>query len=255
MKNSLSKSNNLKALILAGGRGKRLKGRTVDTNKCMLKFGNKYLIEYSLENAVKLRVKEIVVVVGHHAEQIINVFGNSYNGVPIKYVIQWEQKGLVDAIRCSRLTIGKSDYILFLGDEVFSETNHLEMVDKFYKLKVFAICGIIEVDDFSLISKTYSVLFDKENKQVMRLIEKPKSPQNNLMGTGNIIFKNSIFEYIDVTPINQQRSEKELPDLIQCAIDDGKSVMYHNLSSKYVNVNTPDDITIIESVVKNQNGK
>ena len=118
----------------------------------------------------------------------------------------------------------------------------------FYRFELFAICGIIEVDDMSQISKTYSVLFDKESKQIKRLIEKHKSPQNNLMGTGNIIFDNAIFEYIDRTPINQKRGEKELPDLIQCAIDDGKIVLYHNLSSKYVNVNTPEDITIIEGI-------
>ena len=108
------------------------------------------------------------------------------------------------------------------------------MFKVFNKIKSFAICGIIEVDDISQISKTYSILFENKNKQIMRLIEKPRSPQNNLMGSGNIIFDNAIFEYIDVTPINQKRGEKELPDLIQCAIDDGKIVMYHKLSSKYV---------------------
>ena len=83
----------------------------------------------------------------------------------------------------------------------------------------------------------------------MRLIEKPRLPQNNLMGSGNIIFDNAIFKYIDMTPINQKRGEKELPDLIQCAIDDGKIVLYHKLSSNYVNVNTHKDITIIERLI------
>ena len=78
----------------------------------MLKFGGIHLIEYSLENAVKLQVKEIVIVVGYLAEQIINAFGNNYCGITIKYVIQWNQKGLVDAIKCSQNTIGKSDFIL-----------------------------------------------------------------------------------------------------------------------------------------------
>ena len=249
MKTSFSNSNNLKALILAAGRGKRLKDSAVHTNKCMLKFGGKHLIEYSLENAAKLRVKEIVIVVGYLAEQIINTFGNKYSGITIKYVIQSEQKGLVDAIKCAEDTIDKSDYILLLGDEFFYEPEHENMLRIFNKVESFAICGIIEVDDMSQISKTYSVLFDKESKKIKRLIEKPKSPQNNLMGTGNVMFDNAIFKYIDMTPINQKRGEKELPDLIQCAIDDGKIVLYHQLSSKYVNVNTPDDITIIKSIV------
>ena len=124
------------------------------------------------------------------------------------------------------------------------------MVKVFNKTKTLAVCGMIDVDDISQITKTYSILIDKEKKQIMRLIEKPKSPQNNFMGTGNIIFKNAIFSYIEMTPVNPIRNEKELPDLIQCAIDNGKIVMYHNLSSKYVNVNTPEDITIIEGITQ-----
>ena len=249
MSNSFPNNRDLKALILAGGRGSRLEGDTLNTNKCMLKFGGKNLIEYSLENAVKLEVKEIVIVVGHLAEQIINVYGNNYGGITIKYVIQWEQKGLVHAINCAKDSVGKSDFILFLGDEFFIDPDHGSMLRNFNKIKSFALCGIIEVEDVSQISKTYSVLFDKENKQIMRLIEKPISPQNNLMGSGNIIFDNAIFKYIPMTPINQKRGEKELPDLIQCAIDDGKIVLYHKLSSKYVNVNTPEEITIIKDLI------
>ena len=52
-----------------------------------------------------------------------------------------------------------------------------------------------------------------------------------------------------MTPINQIRNEKALPDLIQCAIDDGQLVMYHLLTSKYVNVNTLEDITVIENTI------
>ena len=249
MKDSSTNSSGIKALILAGGRGKRLKDKTNETNKCMLKFGGIHLIEYSLENAVKLQVKEIVIVVGYLAEQIINAFGNNYCGITVKYVIQWNQTGLVSAIKCSQNTIGKSDFILLLGDEFFFKPDLENMIKVFNKSKTLAICGMINVDDISQITKTYSILFDKEKKQIMRLIEKPKSPQNNFMGTGNIIFKNAIFNYIEMTPINQIRNEKELPDLIQCAIDDGEIVMYHTLTSKYVNVNTLEDITVIENTI------
>ena len=82
MKDSSTKSSLLKALILAGGRGKRHKEKTNETNKCMLKFGHKHLIEYSLENAVKLKVNEIVIVVGYLAELILNSFGYNYWAVP-----------------------------------------------------------------------------------------------------------------------------------------------------------------------------
>lgn len=242
----------LKAVILAGGRSRRLSGHIDEKNKCMLKFGGKPLIEYSLENAIKSNVKEIIVVVGHFAEQIINSWGNVYKGTPIKYVIQLEQHGLVHAIECSKNVIGDSDFILFLGDEFFISPNHRSLIDVFSKEKAFAVCGVIKVNDKKKISKTYSILFDHNSQRILRLIEKPKNPLNNFMGTGNIVFKNEILNYINITPINQQRGEKELPDLVQCAIDDGKKVFYNFIASTYVNVNTPKDTTVIKKIISSE---
>jgi dTDP-glucose pyrophosphorylase len=68
------------------------------------------------------------------------------------------------------------------------------------------------------------------------------------MGTGNCIFRADIYGYIDRTPTNVERGEKELPDLIQCAVDEGKIVKYMNIGDTYININTPDDICIAEKV-------
>lgn len=232
----------MKALILAGGRGKRLNEVSSDQNKCMLRLKNKPLIEYSLECAVRAKVKEIVITVGYRAEDIINYFGNKYKGIKIAYVMQWEQRGLVHAIECSRDVIGKADFILFLADEVLKNPNHSQMMKKFKEEHLFAICGVVIVKDMTQIRKTYSVIQDSHDGRIYRLIEKPRNPLNNIMGTGNCIFRNEIFEYIQYTPINQQRGEKELPDLIQCAIDDGKIVKSFNIGDHYININTYDDL-------------
>jgi len=250
MKGYFTKSDlKLKALILAGGRGKRLENHTNEENKCMLKFRGKPLIEYSLDNARSLNITEIIVVVGHLAEHIINTYGNSYKGMPVKYVIQKEQHGLVHAIECARPIISDFDFILLLGDEFLLKPDHVSLINSFKTEDVFTICGVIKVKDRSIISKTYSILYNQESKKIFRLVKKPKNPSNDLMGTGNVIFRNQILEYIEKTPINQQRGERELPDLIQCAIDNNKKVLYQILASSYVNVNTPEDLTIIKNII------
>jgi dTDP-glucose pyrophosphorylase len=251
----MPKANNFKALILAGGRGKRLNDYTEEENKCMMLFGGKHLIEYSLENTKKLGLNEIVIVVGHLAEQIINTYGNSYQDIPIKYVIQREQKGLVHAMACAAKTIGAADFLLLLGDEFFINPNHDALLQAYYDNGAFAVCGIIEVDNRVLIGKTYAILFDRDSRMIFRLIEKPRNPSNNFMGSGNIIFNNKIFNYLEETPINQKRGERELPDLIQCAIDDGNKVIYHVLASQYVNVNTQEDVTILNEIHRGNNAK
>src|SRR3954463_10196452 len=108
----------MKALILAGGRGKRLESHSADRNKCMLEFAGKPLIEHSLMSAFSISPNEIVIVVGYLAEQIINHYGTSYRGVRIRYAIQNEQRGLVHAIQCSSPFLGSSAFMLLLADEI-----------------------------------------------------------------------------------------------------------------------------------------
>lgn len=122
------------------------------------------------------------------------------------------------------------------------------MIHRFREKDVFALCGTVWVEDISEIRKTYSIIYDPRDNRIYRLIEKPRRPLNNLMGTGNCIFDYRIFEYIPYTPINQQRGEKELPDLIQCAIDDGKRVCFFDIGDGYLNINTLDDIERLEKM-------
>ncbi|MBU3918528.1 nucleotidyltransferase family protein [Patescibacteria group bacterium] len=236
----------MKVLILAGGRGKRLGEISDDKNKCMFEIKEKPLIQYSLDWASKSDISEIVIVVGHKAKEIIDVYGDEYNGKPIKYVMQEEQKGLVHAIECAEDAIGGEDFMLMLGDELMINPKHSEMIKEYRNKNLFVICGMISVKDKNLIKKTYSVI-QGENNRILRLIEKPDNPMNNMMGTGNCIFKNEIFSYISQTPINQKRGEKELPDLIQCVIDGGKIVKSFIICDKYFNLNLKEDIEDAQS--------
>jgi len=238
----------MKALILAGGSGKRLGADTSGHSKCMLRLFSKPLIQYSLDNAVRAKCIEIVIVVGYAAEEIINVFGNSYEGVRIRYVIQQNAKGLVHAIECAQKAIGNHDFMLFLADEILRNPRHGEMIDRFHQEELFVICGVVHEPDLNEIRKTYAIIQDDRERRIYRLIEKPRRPPNHIRGTGNCIFRPGIFEYLELTPVNPNRGEKELPDLIQCAIDDGHAVKSFDIGSDYININTADDIGRAEKV-------
>jgi dTDP-glucose pyrophosphorylase len=235
----------MKALILAGGRGKRLDDLSAQNNKCMIQVNGRPAIEYNLDNAVSAGVDEVVIVVGYRAEDIINYLGTSYKNIRLRYVIQWEQRGLVHAIECAREALGGDDFMLLLGDEIMSNPRHRAMAEEFNKGEVFALCGILWVDNMNLIKRTYTLIQD-ENNRIHRLIEKPRHPLNNYQGTGDCVFRNSIMNYIEVTPIHHERNEKELPDLIQCAIDEGQIVKSFIICDRYSNINMKDDISIAE---------
>ena len=239
----------MKALILAGGRGNRLDELSTRKNKCMLIINNKPVIEYSLDCAVNTEVDEIIIVVGYRAEEIINTFGNQYKNKKLKYVIQWEQRGLVNAIECARETLNGDDFMLMLGDEILINPRHQAMLDEFKKGSLFGLCGVLLVEDRESIRRTYTLIQDGDNI-IYRLVEKPRNPINAYMGTGDCVFKNAIYNYIDVTPIHHERKEKELPDLIQCAIDDGMLVKSFIICDRYTNINTKEDIALGESFFK-----
>ena len=102
----------MKALILAAGRGKRLGKITESTNKCMLIFNGKPVLEYNIERAADIaEISEIVIVVGHRAEDIINAYGTEYKGKRIKYVIQWEQKGRLTVVLSRALVTPSLNHI------------------------------------------------------------------------------------------------------------------------------------------------
>ncbi len=245
----------MKALILAGGRGSRLNELTKDKNKSMLKLFEKPLIEYNLDQAVEARVSEIIIVVCYHKEEIIESIGKEYRGIRVTYVHISEEKikqGLVTGIEAAKQAIGKSDFILMLADEIVIDGKLNEMIKKFKKQELFAVCGITFEKDKSSISKTYSAMVN-EKKRVFRLIEKPKVIINNIKGTGHCMLKNEILDYIDRTPINAFRGQKELVDLIQVAIDDGKKVYVYPITKDYVNVNTKEDYETAKEMIRKNN--
>jgi glucose-1-phosphate thymidylyltransferase/bifunctional UDP-N-acetylglucosamine pyrophosphorylase/glucosamine-1-phosphate N-acetyltransferase len=245
----------MKALILAGGRGSRLNEFTKDTNKSMIPLFKKPLIEYNLQHAFEAGVEEIVILIGYKGENIKNWVKNDYKGIPIKYAFQKERKGLVHAIECARKEIGDSDFILMLGDEIIPNARMKEMVKRFYEEDLFCLCGVIKEEDKSSIRKTYSAMIN-ENGRAFRLIEKPRVAINKIKGTGHCMLRNEIFEYIEKTPINANRGEKELVDLIQCSIDDGKKVYIFNISNiGYININTREDYELAKRLIKKTNPK
>jgi len=225
----------MKAVILAGGRGERL-----DTtgNKCMTYYHGEPILYQSINNAIEhAEVDEIIMLVGYKPDLIINHFGTSYKKTSILYAFQPEPHGIVDAISCCRDYIKKDDFLLMLGDEIIIKPNHKRMINYYKRNKCSIVCGVVEEENHNKISKTYN--FINSGSRIHRLIEKPTHIFNNFMGTGNIVFSNHVLDYIEKTPINTRRGrqEKELVDLIQCAIDEGERVDWFVIGEKYENVN------------------
>jgi UDP-N-acetylglucosamine diphosphorylase / glucose-1-phosphate thymidylyltransferase / UDP-N-acetylgalactosamine diphosphorylase / glucosamine-1-phosphate N-acetyltransferase / galactosamine-1-phosphate N-acetyltransferase len=230
------------ALILAAGRGKRLENLTAECNKCMISHQGLPILEHVIARMAALRqIDQIVVVVGYRAEDVINHFGNHYGGKPVRYCIQRDQRGLVHAMDCAREVLAGQEFILLLGDEVMDAPRYEEFLDDFETRGWHALLGSSAVANRELIKKNYTFLPD-DHRRVFRLIEKPAIPVNDLLGTGSVVFRADVFDFVDATPVNAARGEKELPELLQTIVDTGRPVGYFDLCRNYGNVNSVEDL-------------
>tara|TARA_Y100000310_G_C20696353_1_gene826006 strand:- start:396 stop:2273 length:1878 start_codon:yes stop_codon:yes gene_type:complete len=239
----------MKALILAGGKGSRIQEITKGESKNVLEVYGKPLVEYNLDQAVKIGVKEIIIVLCHKPKAVISAIGKKYRGIKVTYIIEKEGQGLVNAIWNARKALGGSDFFLMLGDEIVQEGDITGMYEHFHQKEAMVTCGVVLERDKSSISKTYN-LMTNEKGRILRLVEKPKFPVTDLKGTGHCMFKNEILDYIEKTPLDPERKRKELVGLIQAAVDEGRKAYAYPITKRYVNVNTYEDYQIAKDIIR-----
>ena len=76
----------MQVVILAAGMGKRLKHKTAEHTKSMVKIHGKTFLEHSLDKLTQFEISKIVIVIGYCGNEIKQVIGNTYNGVPVIYI-------------------------------------------------------------------------------------------------------------------------------------------------------------------------
>ncbi len=109
----------MKIVILAAGKGTRMNDLTVDTPKPLLKYKDKNLLEHKLDTLPN-STTEIVFVIGYLGDQIKNYFGDSYKGIPIRYIEQKEMKGTADALRQCKEHLNEP-FIVLMGDDLYDK--------------------------------------------------------------------------------------------------------------------------------------
>ena len=160
----------------------------------MIPIKGRPLLSYALDNAVQADIEEAVVVVGYKAETIMDYFGSEYRGMPLKYVFQKEQNGIIDAMESGIEALRGEDFLLLAGDELLFNPRHKEMIAEHYARKSFITCGMVDKDDVETIKKTYTIRYN-DDKIITELVEKPQVVFNNLKGSCSCIFDGHVFDY------------------------------------------------------------
>ena len=110
----------MRAIVLAGGLGTRLKDRVPDLPKPMAPVAGRPFLEYVLDGLVGGEVDEIVLAVGYRAQSIQNHFGTAYRGLPIRYTVETTPLGTGGALVQAISGKGGDPWLVLNGDTLLS---------------------------------------------------------------------------------------------------------------------------------------
>ena len=195
----------MQTVILAAGRGTRMRPLTDTRPKPMLPVAGKPLVAHTAGVAVDAGASELIVVVGYEGETVREFFGDSYRGVPATTVRQATQRGTADAVRAARDHLDGA-FAVLNGDNLYTEGAMQQLFENAPSM------ASITVDDPS----NYGVLSLGDGR-VTDIVEKPAEPPSNVANAGAYVFPPDAQEWLSVEA--SERGEHELTDVAARVIE------------------------------------
>jgi len=218
----------LKGLILSGGRGTRLRPITHTSAKQLVPVANKPVLFYGIEAMAAAGIEQVGVVIAPETGAEIEAAAGdgSRFGVNITYVLQDEPLGLAHAVLTAEAFLGSSPFVMYLGDNLL-QGGISDLVATFREHEPDALILLTPVPD----PEHYGVaeLADSGQGQagrVVRLLEKPSAPVTDLALVGVYMFTAQIHAAARaISPSG--RGELEITDAIQHLVDEGRRIEPH----------------------------
>ncbi|MFH1224525.1 MAG: sugar phosphate nucleotidyltransferase [Candidatus Diapherotrites archaeon] len=227
----------MKAVILAAGRGVRLRPLTEKIPKVMVKVKGKPLLEHVLARLAEAGIGGFEIVVGYRREEIEKHFGKSFAGVPVNYLFQAEQLGTAHAIALARGRV-KGNFLVVNADVLVESAlfRELATIDEFDDFDVKVVGRT--VDD----PWRYGVLVE-EGGTLRDIVEKPNYGEEpgNLINAGIYRFNQKIFGAIGKTK-KSARGEFEIVDSIKILMRAGGKVAVVHYAGACIDIGDLDDL-------------
>jgi len=226
----------MKALILSGGRGTRLRPITHTSAKQLLPVANKPILFYGIEAVKKAGIKNVGIVVGETKNEIENAVGRGKKwGINVTYIEQEEPLGLAHAVKISQDFIGNDNFVMYLGDNLIKDgiTSLVKEFDKTRPNAQILLARVPHPEQFGVV--------ELKGRKVLRLAEKPKRPKSDLALVGVYMFDKNIFKAVNnIKP--SWRNELEITDAIQYLIDHNFTVRPHIITGWWKDTGKLEDI-------------
>jgi len=231
----------MKALVLSGGTGTRLRPFTYTGAKQLLPVANKPVLYYALESIREAGITDLGLVVGETRQEVMAAVGDgSQWGIRVTYIEQEAPLGLAHAVKVARPYLGEEPFLMFLGDNLLRERLR-DPANRFSRALArgkgpSALVLLGRVPD----PQRFGVA-EVQNDRVIRLVEKPRVPPSDLALVGVYLFDHHIHRAVeDIKP--SWRGELEITDAIQWLIDRGLAVEYHLVTGWWKDIGRPEDL-------------
>jgi len=243
----------VKAVILAAGKGTRMRELTNALPKPMLKVQGKPILEHILQGLKAAGIREAFIVTGYRADTIENFFGAGERlGMKIAYGRQVVQDGTGKAPELAREFVGDDAFLLTYGDILVAPETYAQMIQRFGEGK---FSGVITVTPGEDVTKGGLNIFDRDFC-LMRLLEKPSADElaklrkEHLLDTvwynaGIYIFRPVVFEFTGGLQ-KSPRGEYELTDAVNQMAQAGHKIAGLRIPGRWVDVRDPEVLAGLE---------
>jgi glucose-1-phosphate thymidylyltransferase len=228
----------LKGLILSGGKGTRLRPITFTSAKQLVPVANKPVLFYGIEAMAEAGIRDIgIIIAPETGDEIRAAAGDgSQFGVSITYIVQDEPAGLAHAVLTAEPFLGDAPFVMYLGDNLL-QGGMEDLVDAFREHSPEALILLTPVPD----PQNYGVAELGDEGHVVRLVEKPPEPATDLALVGVYMFTPLIHEAArSIKPSG--RGELEITDAIQWLVDGGRRVEPHIVRGWWKDTGRLDDM-------------
>lgn len=227
--------------ILAAGAGTRLRDRYSGIlPKPLIPVCSKPIIDYAIENLLKVGTKNIYVVVNFKKELIKEYLMGNYPGYNIFFVDQEKLTGIADAVYSLKDYIDSNAFAVQLADEIDILDNMEKLIGLFFEKGSVASEAAIGEKDSEVIKRTCEIKIGADNR-IIQIREKPLKPKYEVRGLGFYMFRPEIFKFIENTEISKTRNEREITDTISLVSEDGRAHALE-MSGASFNINTSRDL-------------